>query len=175
MAQGNFQRCLAFTLTREGGFSNDPHDPGGATMYGIIQREYDAWKKAHGLPLAPVRWISTSDRDAIYMEQYWNAMRCEELPLGVDLMVFDFGVNSGVVKSVKELQVAVGAAPVDGHLGLITMGRVRGVNDHAALINKLSARRLSFLQALRNWKYFGNGWRSRVKLATVLALKMASN
>jgi len=172
MASGNFHNCLAVTLGYEGGYSNNPHDPGGATMNGIIQTEYDSWRKARGLSIRPVKFIDASERDEIYEEQYWTPLKCEDLPLGIDLMVFDLGVNSGIVRSAKHLQQCLGVN-ADGHIGLITLGAVRKVNDRTSLIKKLSAKRLSFLQALKNWKWFGRGWRNRVVDITAKALKMS--
>ena len=170
MSAGNFKNCLAFTLTQEGGYSNNPHDPGGATMKGIIQREYDAWKKAQGLPLAPVRWISDSDVEAIYLANYWMPLKCELLPKGVDLMVFDYGVNSGISRSAKQLQLAVGAYP-DGQVGSQTVAATQA-KQAGGLILSLAARRLSFLEGLGNWKYFGRGWGARVNAVKAAALKM---
>lgn len=170
--QGNFKNCLAFTLQREGGYSNDPHDPGGATMNGIIQVEYDSYRRHKNASIRPVKFITTDERDEIYFEQYWRPLRCEDLPLGVDLMVFDYGVNSGISRSAKQLQKLVRASPVDGHIGLITLEHVRGVNNLRQLIEDLASARLSFLCALTNWKYFGNGWRNRVIACKMQALKM---
>lgn len=170
MSAGNFSLCLAFTLSREGQYSNDPHDPGGATMEGIIQTEYDRWKLAHGLPKVNVRWISNADRDAIYLANYWTPSKCEQLAKGVDLMVFDYSVNSGTGRSIKELQKAVGTYP-DGVMGPATLLAASKMQP-ADLINKLAARRLSFLQALLNWKYFGKGWKARVLACQAAALRM---
>ncbi len=82
MASDNFERCLAITLKWEGGYSNHPDDPGGPTMRGIIQREYDAWRKRHGGRLRPVRQIEEDELQAIYRTEYWDAMGCEDLPPG---------------------------------------------------------------------------------------------
>jgi lysozyme family protein len=85
MASNNFERCLAITLKWEGGYSNHPDDPGGPTMRGIIQREYDAWRKKHDMRLRPVRQIDEDEVQAIYRNEYWDAMGCDELPAGFDL------------------------------------------------------------------------------------------
>ena len=83
MASDNFERCLAITLKWEGGYSNHPDDPGGPTMRGIIQREYDAWREKHGRRLRAVRQIEEEELLAIYRTEYWDAMGCENLPSGI--------------------------------------------------------------------------------------------
>ena len=96
MASGNFERCLAVTLKWEGGYSNHPDDPGGPTMRGIIQREYDSWRKKQGKRTRPVRQIEENELRDIYRSEYWDAMNCGNLDPGLDLCVFDAAVNSGV-------------------------------------------------------------------------------
>lgn len=160
MAQNNFANCLAFTLKEEGGYSNDPHDPGGATMEGVTQAEYDAWRVAHGQSKQPVRQIAEDEMKAIYLAQYWNQVRGDTLPAGVDLTEFDYGVNSGPTTAVEALQQALGVA-VDGHFGVLTADAL-STADPATLIKKITDERLTFLKALRNFKYFGTGWTRRV-------------
>ena len=80
MASDNFERCLAITLKWEGGYSNHPDDPGGPTMRGIIQREYDAWRKKLGKSRRSVRQIEESELQAIYRDEYWDAMDCDGMP-----------------------------------------------------------------------------------------------
>ena len=79
MASSNFESCLAVTLKWEGNYSNHPDDPGGPTMKGVIQREYDAWRKKQGKGPRPVRQIEDGELNAIYRTQYWDAMGCDEL------------------------------------------------------------------------------------------------
>ncbi len=151
MASENFERCLAITLKWEGGYSNHPDDPGGPTMRGIIQREYDAWRKRHGRRLQPVRQIQEDELQAIYRTEYWDAMGCEDLPSGFDLCVFDAGVNSGVSRATKWQQTTSG-------------------QDIQAYCNA----RLEFLRGLgRLWRVFGVGWRRRVNSICLEAQAMA--
>lgn len=138
MASENFERCLAITLKWEGGYSNHPDDPGGPTMKGIIQREYNSWRKKQGRRTRPVRQIEESELRAIYRIEYWDAMACDGLSAGMDLCVFDAAVNSGV-------------------------GRARKWLEDATDIDAFCDRRLAFLQGLgRLWRVFGAGWRRRV-------------
>jgi lysozyme family protein len=172
MSADNFERALTLVLKSEGKFVNNRHDPGGATNYGITQRVYDAWRRREGLRTLPVATIATAEVRAIYEAQYWDACRCDELPLGIDYMVFDAAVNSGPVQAVKWLQRALPASPTDGHVGLITLGAVAGLGDRAALVRRLCARRLTFLHRLKQWIAFGRGWSNRMASVQAAALAM---
>jgi lysozyme family protein len=135
----NFEHCLSVTLKWEGGYSNHPDDPGGPTMKGVIQREYDAWRKRLGNHPRPVRQIGEDELREIYRGEYWDAMGCDDLPTGMDLCVFDAAVNSGV-------------------------GRAKAWLTSAQDIDAFCETRLAFLQHLgRLWRVFGAGWRRRVE------------
>jgi lysozyme family protein len=173
VSTGNFERALALVLKSEGGFVHNPKDPGGATNCGITQRVYDAWRQREGVRPRPVATIATAEVRAIYRAQYWDACRCDELPPGIDYAAFDAAVNSGTVQAVKWLQRALPASPVDGHIGVITLGAVAGITDRAALIKHLCARRLTFLHRLKQWIVFGPGWSNRMAAVQAAALAMA--
>lgn len=157
----NWPTVLKTTLSEEGGFSNNPKDPGRATMQGVTQATYDAWRKRCGQVTRSVRSMEPTERDSIYREQYWLAIRGPELPSGIDLLMFDEAVNSGPVRAIRDLQSCLGVG-ADGHLGLQTLAALRGVNNSYDLVDRLAAKRLGFLRALGNWKYFGKGWANRV-------------
>jgi lysozyme family protein len=167
MARANFSKWLTRELTYEGGFSNHPEDPGGITLEGIIQRVYDGYRQRKGRPLQALtaKMRSTAawkaERNEIYRLQYWDKIRGDELPAGVDLVVGDGAVNSGPVQSIKWLQRAVGVT-ADGVLGEATMAAVLAHPDHDALIADICARRLAMLRQLRTWGTFGKGWARRV-------------
>jgi len=95
----SFDTALTFVLAREGGYTNDPTDPGGATNQGITQRVYDAWQDAHGLLHQDVRDIPLETVKGIYLQQYWTAAGCDALPDGPALAVFDTAVNVGVARA----------------------------------------------------------------------------
>lgn len=164
----NFEKCMPVVLRYEGGFSNHPRDPGGVTLEGIIQRVYDGFRDRNNKPRRPLtpqmrataEWIA--ERNAIYRAQYWNAIRGDELPAGVDLAVFDGAVNSGPFQSIKWLQRALGNVEVDGQLGEATLAALTLCNDHDALIADMESRRLGMLRNLSTWDAFGKGWQSRV-------------
>lgn len=157
-----FERSLAKALVHEGGWSNHPDDPGGATMKGVIQRNYDAYRRDKGLPTRSVRLIETHELREIYRKRYWDMIKGDQLPPGVSYVVFDGAVNSGPAQSVKWLQRALGVK-VDGAIGQDTLAAVKEHPNHDALIAKILDRRMAFLKALKNWKSFKNGWTSRVK------------
>ncbi len=119
-----FDDALAFTLAWEGGYVNDPDDPGGATNRGITQRTYDAWRAAHGHPKADVRHISDAEVRAIYKERYWWPAGCHQYGLPMAPVVFDSAVNCGVKRAVRWLQRLIGARP-DGIVGPETRAKFR--------------------------------------------------
>jgi lysozyme family protein len=149
MVADNFEKCLGFVLRSEGGYSNDAHDPGGATMNGIIQREYDAYLKSHGLSHQPVRYIHTAERDEIYKTEYWDALKCDQLSSGLDYCAFDAGVNSGISRGKRWLDQSRGS------------------------IDTFCDIRLAFLRSLSTWRYFGGGWGARVEFVRRNAKAMA--
>lgn len=157
----NYEKVLAVTLTFEGGYSNNKSDPGGATMKGVTQRVYNGFRQLRHLPNRNVKNIEPDELLAIYRGQYWNKVRGDELPDGVDLAVFDAAVHSGPNRSVRWLQAALGVK-VDGILGEATVAACKDYPDHDALVQDVVSRRLAFCEALKTWKVFGNGWKARM-------------
>ncbi|MBV9954513.1 MAG: glycoside hydrolase family 108 protein, partial [Pseudolabrys sp.] len=115
--QQNFEPALARLLVHEGGYSNHPADPGGPTKFGVTIFDYRKYVKA-GATAADVKATTVAEARAIYRTKYWEALRCDELPAGLDYAVFDFGVNSGVARAAKTLQRILGVAE-DGRIGAI--------------------------------------------------------
>lgn len=165
----NFDACLAQTLKYEGGYVDHPADPGGATNMGITLATLRAWR---GKPVskADVRFLTKMEAGEIYRNKYWNAVRGDDLPRGIDLAVFDWAVNSGPVAAIKALQKAVGTTP-DGYIGAVTIREVCK-KDSAALIKTLCDKRGSFFQSLKTFRVFGRGWMRRVAEVRNAALKM---
>jgi lysozyme family protein len=168
MTIGGFVRAHPRILVHEGGYANDPQDPGGVTMEGVIQRVYDDYRDRKGKVRRPLRrsmkgdpeWIR--ERDEIYKIQYWDAVAGDRLPAGVDYAVYDGAVNSGPKQSIKWLQFALGLDKCDGVIGIRTWKALEECTNHDALIERMCARRLAFLKALRTWPRFGKGWTTRV-------------
>lgn len=167
--QSSFQQALSWVLLSEGGFVNNPYDPGGATNMGVIQLVYSAWRRLQGKPPQSVRYITRDEAAAIYKAQYWDAVRGDDLPPGVDYCVFDEAVNSGPVRAIQALQRVISCA-VDGHFGMLTMDAVKmamvpsPLPNRPSLIDRYCDERLSFLHRLRTWQFFGRGWTARVQL-----------
>lgn len=167
----NFEQSLAWVLQSEGGYVDDPEDPGGATNKGVTQAVYDTWRQAHNLPTQNVRDISDGEVEAIYRNRYWDAVSGDNLPSGLDYATFDFAVNSGVKRAATYLQNILGVTP-DGHIGPVTCQAAseRVVPD---LIDDLCTDRLNFLESLPTYPHFGVGWSNRVKTVRARAKGLA--
>jgi lysozyme family protein len=161
MSAANFLACFAETESFEGGYVDNPHDPGGATLKGVTQAVYSAWLIHHGRPDAAVRDASDADIQAIYRAQFWDAVRGDDLYAGLDLVMVDFGWGSGPVTAIKYLQRQLGVAD-DGQFGVMTLAALKPFANSPNLINSLCAARLSFFQRLTTWRYFGTGWTNRL-------------
>lgn len=163
--------CLAETMKWEGGWVNDPVDPGGPTMKGVTQRVYDGHRDGAGKSRRSVRMIEDYELQAIYRGSYWRVVRGDDLPPGVDLAVFDYAVNSGPQRAIKALQRAVNVA-TDGHLGAATIGAVTRMPADVVVRSILQQRR-SFLRRLKTFWRFGKGWMRRCDGVEHTALAMA--
>lgn len=181
-----FDDCLLHVLLEESGevqtggtfkrgkysYMNHPADPGGATMMGITHRVYDAWRTSRGLPARDVRQIEDNEISSIYREQYWKLVRGDELPPGIDLAVFDFGVNSGPVQAIRSLQRALGIT-IDGQIGVATIAACKAAHP-ATLINAYMDGREAFGRALKNYLPFRNGWETRWQRIRKASLAMVA-
>lgn len=157
----NYAASLAAVLVHEGGYVNHPRDPGGATNKGVTQRVYDDFRQRKGLPPRSVRSLEQSEVEAIYRKQYWDTVKGDELPKGVDYCVFDFAVNSGTHRASRYLQRAVGAAE-DGQIGPVTLKAVNAM-EPGCLIDGICNARMTFLKGLSTFDVFGKGWTRRVE------------
>lgn len=173
MAASSFAPALERVLAHEGGYSNHPADPGGPTMRGITQRVYDAFRRAAGQPTRPVRGIADDELHLIYRRQYWDAIRADDLPQGLDYCVFDAAVNSGPAQAAKWLQRALGVA-ADGQVGALTLDAARATPDLRRVIDDMCDRRLAMLRALKTWPVFGTGWGRRVADVRIAARSLAA-
>jgi lysozyme family protein len=156
-------------LVHEGGYSNHPSDPGGPTNWGITIHDARAYWKTEATA-ADVRSMPVEVAKDIYRSKYWDAMRCDDLPAGVDYAVFDYGVNSGIGRAVRVLQRLAGTN-VDGEVGPDTIAATARTAA-VKLINQICDERLAFLQGLETWGVFGKGWGRRVREVRVAALAM---
>jgi lysozyme family protein len=138
----SFDRALPFVLRMEGGYSNHPSDPGGATNKGITQKTYDEWTEGRGGGTRSVREITDAEVYAIYKTRYWDAARCDALPWPLALCHFDAAVNHGVRNAIKLLQRALGVDD-DGIFGPKTQAALNAA-DPDALFGQWYAARLKF-------------------------------
>jgi len=155
----NFEKCLPPTLLEEGGYSNDAHDPGGMTMMGIIQREYDLKRRQWGLPTQWVKNISKDEMRTIYYTDYWMPY-CPSLPPGLDLEFFDFDVNGGQHRAVVTLQRAL-ILTDDGQFGPKTLDAVTTLGAAGNVLKAIEAfkeEREKFYRSLSTFRYFGTDW-----------------
>lgn len=143
----NFAQSLANVLLSEGGYSDNPHDSGGATNRGITQSTFDAECVKRGWPKSDVKFITSAQAATIYKNSYWDVEDCDNLPSGLDYAVFDWAVNSGDLKAETKLHIVMAAHPnVPTDL----------------LIDFYMDERLVFLKQLSSWQYFATGWTNRV-------------
>ena len=167
-----FAACVAEVLRHEGGYVDHLRDPGGCTHRGITQRTLEGWRR-EPVTCADVRALTEAEARAIYRAHYWNAVRGDDLPAGLDLIALDAAVNSGRRRAVLWLQEALGGIAVDGVIGPQTLRAVRRAHDRAAVIAQACDLRLAFLRSLPTWPDFGRGWQRRVRAVRQTALAMA--
>ena len=147
----NFDLAVELVIGFEGAYVNDPSDPGGETKWGISKRSY---------PDLDIRSLSTNDAKLIYKRDYWEKTRCDKMPEGIRLAVFDCAVNQGISFAAKTLQKLVGAKP-DGQIGPKTLGKVDKKNPVELLVNFMTERQLHYAN-LSTFPRFGRGWTRRV-------------
>ena len=147
----NFDTAFERLIGHEGGYVNNPADPGGETKYGISKRAY---------PDVDIAALTVEQAKAIYLRDYWGRAQCDTLPPAVAFQVFDTAVNSGIGQAIRFLQRAVGVAD-DGVMGALTMNAVRTV-DAESLVARFNGQRLDFMTKLSTWDTFGRGWARRI-------------
>lgn len=165
--KANLPVSLNYLFVSEGGYGNVKGDRGGPTNKGVIQAEYNSFRRLKHLPTQSVRNITTEEAVEIYRTKYWSKVQGDDLPSGLDYAVFDFAVNSGPHEAVVVLQRTINelhdkALKVDGILGVITLDFLKDI-DPETLIRAYIKKRYSFMQGLRSlWRIFGKGWKNRL-------------
>jgi lysozyme family protein len=172
MTASNYDESLRRLLVHEGGYSNDPSDPGGPTNFGITIFDYRKYVKPDATA-ADVKAMQVDEAKRIYRSKYWDACTCDDLPAGVDYAVFDYGVNSGIGRSGKVLRACLKLSDASGAVDDTVVAAARHA-DAKALIVAICAERLRFLQSLKSWGVFGKGRGTRVAEVKVVALAMAA-
>ena len=171
----NFEKLLQLVLKSEGGFQNDSRDPGnqngGMTNLGVTKRVWEEWV-GHEVTEQTMRDLTPDIVSPMYKAKYWDKVRGDDLPSGVDYCVFDAAVNSGPGRAVKWLQACVNVE-VDGVIGQKTLSAVAVFSD-VDLISDYNKRRLSFLLGLSTWSVFGRGWQNRIDHVGESAIQMVT-
>ncbi|MGC0224911.1 glycoside hydrolase family 108 protein [Pseudooceanicola nitratireducens] len=160
MSRKNFPACFAITLKHEGGYVDHPRDPGGATNMGIIRATLAKWR-GRAVSKQEVRDLSQNEAAQIYRRNYWDAVKGDALPDGMDLVAYDGGVNSGPRRGAQWLQKGLGVS-VDGKIGNQTLTAALNCRNGVEAIQIACAARMGFLRGLRTFSTFGRGWSRRV-------------
>ena len=165
----NYDKCLETILHHEGGYVNHPKDPGGETNPGVTKKVY----QEHG-GTKDMKDLLVEDVAPIYKKGYWDKMKCDDIPSGLDLCLFDFGVNAGPGRAAKFLQQMIGTT-VDGGIGPNTLAKleeyIRENGEHES-VNKYQEMRQKYYENLSTFATFGRGWTRRVQETTKLALDL---
>jgi len=168
--KASWDASFEMVLKHEGGYVNDPRDPGGRTNLGVTQRAWEAWL---------VRTVTESDMRALtpdtvkpfYKTMYWDKIKGDQLPAGVDYAAYDLAVNSGVRRAAKYLQEIAGVV-ADGAIGPKSLEAIKACNPKE-LVDALCDMRLAFLKRLPTFETFGKGWSRRVAEVKTRADSMA--
>ena len=161
----NFDKCLEMLLHHEGGYVNHPEDPGGETNLGVTKRVYEEWGGTKDM-----KALTVEDVAPIYKKKYWDIVKGDELPSGLDWAVFDWAVNSGTGRAAKAVQKVCGAEQ-DGAIGPKTLALVNG-QDTSYMIEQFGKIRQEFYEGLSTFKTFGRGWTRRNSETTTKATEM---
>jgi len=167
--QSNWNNSFNLMLKSEGGFVNYPSDPGGMTNLGVTKATWENWVGRES-DEAEMRGLTPEKVEPLYKKKYFDAVRGDELPMGLDYLMFDFAVNAGAGRAIKTLQTAVGVTP-DGGFGPMTMAAVQAV-DPVDLIERFSQAKEDFYRSLTTFATFGKGWLNRVADVKVKASAM---
>lgn len=170
MAVKNWDECFRLVIRHEGGYVNHKDDPGGMTNLGVTRRAWEAYT-GHPASEEDMRALTPLRVKTFYKTQYWDKVRGDNLPLGLDYVVYDFAVNSGVARASRMIQTLAGVE-ADGVIGPKSLAAI-GSLPPPDLIRSLCATRLAFLKSLPTWRVFGKGWGRRVNEVEAKALAMA--
>jgi uncharacterized protein (TIGR02594 family) len=179
IVRGIFEQALAHVLEMEGGYSDDPYDPGGPTNKGITLSDFAKWRGvtvtalSRGALIESLKDIAGETVADIYRARYWQPASCGLLPDAVALMHFDAAVNHGVGGATRLLQAALGAA-VDGEIGPETLAAARSQSERT-IVERYAGLRRARYRALPHFWRFGRGWMRRVDATETLALSLASD
>tara|TARA_Y100001972_G_C7653111_1_gene328561 strand:- start:1960 stop:2472 length:513 start_codon:yes stop_codon:yes gene_type:complete len=157
----DFDYCITEVLKHEGGYSNNVNDLGGETNLGVTHKTYTEYCMEQDFVAKDMKDLTKEDVSPIYKTKFWNAMKCDDIPSGLNYFLFDFGVNCGPFRAIKKLQRCVGTLE-DGIIGPQTIAQIFS-HDVQTIINDLCIERQKHYESLDSFKHFGNGWTRRNK------------
>ena len=156
--RSNFEECMARLLHHEGGYVDHPDDPGGETNLGVTRAVYEQYAGRQVMD-GEMEGLTHDDVYPIYRENYWDRVRGDDLPSGVDWAVFDWGVNSGTSRAAKALQRIIGVEQ-DGGIGPMTLQAVASI-EPVDIVDQMHYMREGFYRSLSTFDTFGRGWLRR--------------
>ena len=176
MMMHTFTDALTLVLKEEGGWVNNPADPGGMTNLGVTARTWASWS---GEPAseATMRALTPEQVTPLYKADYWDKIAGDQMPAAMALPVFDFAVNAGPGRSARILQGLVGVAQ-DGAIGPGTLGALQAhiaSDGLESVITDFSNARADYYRALSTFPTFGRGWLARVDRIETAAIAWADN
>lgn len=169
-----FLSCMKFVERHEGGWSDDAHDPGGLTRWGVTLKTLRRlWHDLNGdgaVDGHDLRAMSRAQARLIYRQNYWDRCSCNFLPKPLALLVFDAAVNQGPDRAIRWLQEAVDAAP-DGVFGAKTRRAVQRAWAAAPsrVLREIAVSRALHYASLRRWWRYRRGWMRRLIDCAMLA------
>jgi lysozyme family protein len=166
----NWEQCFALVLKHEGGFVNHPKDPGGMTNLGVTRTNWELYLD-HDVTEADMRALTPEMVKPFYKKNYWDRIRGDELPSGVDYAAYDLAVNSGTGRAAKYLQ-KIAEVPEDGVIGPQSLKAIQKC-DAEDVVNEICNMRMDFLKNLNTFDTFGKGWTIRVNDVKAKATEMA--
>lgn len=167
----NFDHSLEMLLHHEGGFVNHPKDPGGVTNLGVTKKVFEKWV-GREVSVDEMKALTPTDVAPIYKKNYWDKLRADDLPAGLDFAAFDWGVNSGTGRPAKVIQKYI-SAKQDGVIGAKSLALV-AENDPSKMIQYLYEQRQKFYERLKTFDTFGQGWTRRNQETLKAAMEMAN-
>ena len=166
----NFDKCLEMLLHHEGGYVWHPEDPGGETNLGVTRAVYEQWVGRQVMD-GEMKTLTPDDVAPIYKKNYWDKVRGDDLPGGLDWAAFDWAVNSGAGRPAKAIQRCVGATQ-DGAIGPKTLAAIAN-KEPDKIIEYVHDIRQKFYERLKTFKTFGRGWTRRNAETLKAALEMS--
>jgi lysozyme family protein len=166
----NWDQCFTLVLKHEGGFVNHPKDPGGMTNLGVTRTNWELYLN-RDVTEEEMRSLTPEIVKPFYKHNYWDRIRGDELPSGVDYAAYDLAVNSGTGRAAKYLQQIAGVT-ADGVIGPRSVEAIKKC-DAEDTVDEICNMRMDFLKNLNTFDTFGKGWTTRVNDVKAKATEMA--